>query len=179
MPRASTSRRSGYVYRGGVMRRETEWFGGGFSVDTLLAASATAVLTASLNAAALALRPFTVVRTHAFLLVRSDQSAATESWIGNYGMCVVSDQAIAAGVGSVPTPATEQSSDLWFLHHTVIGRSDLIGTEWVADNRQVEIDSRAMRKVAEGSDIAIVLEAGIGGNGIRTSDTFRMLVKLH
>ena len=48
-------------------------------------------------------------------MVESDQSAATELFIGNLGLAVVSDQATAVGVTAVPTPATDRGSDLWFL----------------------------------------------------------------
>ena len=68
-----------------------------------------------LNAAALALRPFTVVRTRANLIIRSDQQAASELFEVAYGETVVSEQASAAGVVSVPTPVTEDASD-WHVY---------------------------------------------------------------
>ena len=174
-----TSRKSGFIQRNGVMRRETVWFQFPF-VNSTLAASATAVIQTSLNAAALLLRPFTVVRTRMQLLVLSDQSAATEIFIGNYGMCVVSDQATAIGVSAVPTPATDQGSDLWFLIEAVINEFKLIGTDVIAQSGGSKaIDSKAMRKVDIGQDIVTVAEAGIGESGCRVLTTGRMLVKLH
>ena len=44
------------------VRRETEWFSFNVGIDSLI--SGTAVVLGSLNAAALAMRPFTIIRTH-------------------------------------------------------------------------------------------------------------------
>ncbi len=68
------ARKSGFVRRGGRMRRETLWLDIATSEITLSGAP-TAVLANSLAASALALRPFTVVRTRGFMHIRSDQVA--------------------------------------------------------------------------------------------------------
>ncbi len=56
------ARKSGFVRRGGRMVRETIWFGQ-TETQTVLAAANTAAILTSLNAAALALRPFTIIRS--------------------------------------------------------------------------------------------------------------------
>ena len=173
-----TGRKSGLILRDGRMRRDTVWFQFPFSENTL-AASATAVLAYSLNAAALELEPFTVVRSRFQWYVRSDQSAATELYIGNFGFCVVSDQAVAVGVAAVPTPATDLGSDLWFLLEQWIGNFTLVGTDVTTEVRGRTIDSKAMRKVDIGQDLVGVIEAGIGGSGVTIGTVGRMLVKLH
>ena len=178
MARISTSRKSGFIRRDGVMRRETVWFQFPFDERTL-AASATAFLSYSLNAAALELRPFTIIRSRFEWFVRSDQSAATELYIGNLGFCVVSDQAVAVGVTAVPTPATDLGSDLWFLIQQWIGNFTLVGTDVTTEVRSQVIDSKAARKVDIGQDVVGVIEAGIGGSGVTMSQVGRMLVKLH
>ena len=33
---------------------------------------------------------------------------------------MVSDQAVAVGVSAIPTPVTELSSDLWFVHQWIM-----------------------------------------------------------
>ena len=178
MANIHTSNRSGFIRRAGVRRRETIWASIA-RLNAVLASSADASLMASLNAAALALRPFTIVRTRGTWLVRSDQSAASELYIGNLGMAVVSDQAIAIGVTAVPTPATDLASDLWFLSEQWLGRFDLVGTSIMSEVTSKVVDSKAMRKVEEGQDIAFVAEAGIGGGGINMDFTGRFLMKLH
>ncbi len=179
MANIRTSRRSGLVLRGGRNRRETLWLGAPF-VATSIGASASAVLAASLNASALALRPFTVVRMHFNWLCISDQSGATESFIGNFGQAVVTDQASAIGVTALPTPATDIDSDVWLLHASWIGRFDFIGTGTANQSRaSKQIDSKAMRKVEDGFDLVNVVEAGIGGSGVVVETVGRILVKLH
>ncbi len=178
MSNIHTNRKSGFIRRDGGMRRETVWFQFPFA-STPLAASATATLVYLLNAAALDLRPFTIVRTRFVWMVASDQSAATETYIGNFGFAIVSDQAAAVGVTAVPTPATDMGSDLWFVLQQWIGEFALIGTDVTTELRSQVIDSKAMRKVDLGQDVAGVAEAGIGGSGARVRTVGRMLVKLH
>ena len=93
-------------------KRLTSWFQFVPTQVSLTAAGGTIIF--SLNAAALALRPFTVVRTRFKYMVISDQAAAIEIQAGAIGMAVVSDQSVAVGVTAVPTPITDMGSDLWF-----------------------------------------------------------------
>ncbi len=136
-------------------------------------------MVASLNAAALAFRPFTVVRTRIELYVRSDQVAATEDQSGAMGMAVVSSQAVAVGVTAIPTPVTEIGSDLWFVHQTIFNAEfgDSAGGNGANRGHHWTIDSKAMRKVEDGQDVVIVIEdAGLGG-GARFFIGGRMLIK--
>jgi len=55
----------------------------------------------------------------------------------------------------------------------------LVGTDVKSNLVWRELDSKAMRKVAEGSDIAITLEAGLTGSGCVVQLMGRFLVKLH
>ena len=174
------ARKSGFVRRGGSMRRETLWFGGAFSAQALAAAS-TAVLTTSLNAAALALRPFTIVRTHAYLHVNSDQVGASENYSVAFGRAVVSDQASAIGVTAVPTPATDNASDLWYFHQVLMSRFLFAdGTGLNPDiGVQGSYESKAMRKVEDGQDVISVVETTNISSGADIFHFFRTLVKLH
>jgi len=175
MANISRSRKSGFVLRGGSMRRETLWFGHTFTDTTITAAGGT-ILT-SANAALLALRPFTIVRTRLESFVRSDQAAAAEVFIGAYGQCIVSDQASAIGVSAVPTPVTDLSSDLWFVHQPFAGVFESgTGTN---NGWRYEIDSKAMRKVQEGEDLVTVVEFSALGSGFNFFVGGRALVKLH
>jgi len=161
-----------------VARRETLWLFLDFA-SVVLGTAATANLTGSLNAVALALRPFTIVRTHLQWLCKSDQSAASESFVGNVGMAVVSDQAVAVGVTAIPTPATDRGSDMFFLHSAWPGRFDLIGTDVTQDLQHRNIDSKAMRKVNDDSDLVLTTEAGLIGSGVSITIGGRILIKTH
>ncbi len=144
-------------------------------------AAGTPVLLTSLNAAALALRPFTIVRTYVDLFFSSDQEAADEVQVGAYGQIVVSDQAQAAGVASVPTPITEMGSD-WFAYQLMTNQfrfGTAVGFQSQAGSHYA-IDSKAMRKVVVGQDVISCVELVSGtSNGADLISICRMLVKLH
>ena len=158
--------------------RETLWLFD-TTVEVTLAGAPTAVLALSLNAAALALRPFTVIRTRGFMHCQSDQAALPETFGVGLGMAVVSDQAAAIGVTAVPTPVTDKGSDLWYVYESLFGAT--IGDAFVGNmaNRgvQKEIDSKAMRKVNDDQDLIVVVENEIAGCVV--TYTGRFLVKLH
>ena len=139
-----------------------------------------ATLLNSLNAQALALRPFTVVRTRGLLVARSDQEAASEYFSIAYGMIVVSDQAVTAGIASVPSPDLESSSD-WHVYDR-LGADFLLGdaTGFGLISVSREIDSKAMRKVDIGEDLIAVQEVSSASDGgVILSSFVRVLVKLH
>jgi len=173
-----TSRKSGFTVRSGVRRRETLWMSTDFTT-TNLAVSGVALLT-SLNAAALALRPFTIVRARGTLFAASDQTIAAENYDVSLGHAVVSAQAVAIGVTAVPTPVTDLSSDLWYLYENILGRlesgSDVAFTDV---GHLLQYDSRAMRKVEDGEDIITVIESSAFGGGLVVQTQGRTLIKLH
>jgi len=94
---------------------------------------------------------------------------------------VVSDQALAIGITAVPTPDLDRGSDLFFVFEEEFGEisfSSAIGfVEPVGATRHW--DSKAMRKVEIGSDIAVTIEASSISNGVNVRKAGRMLVKLH
>ena len=159
--------------------RETRWLEVD-PVQTALAVGGVAI-THSLNAVELALRPFTIVRTRGLFGLQSDQQVAAEFQVASLGMCVVSEQAAAIGVTAVPTPETDRSSDLWFMYESI---SRAFATEagggMVADFQYSRyFDSKAMRKVEDGNDIVVVVEADGISDGVVASVSARMLIKLH
>ena len=167
--------RRGRVIRA-ASRRETVWFGFAFTSSTVTGAGGN-ILT-SLNAAALALRPFTIVRTHMAYQVVSDQAAAIEVQAGAIAMAVVSDQAVAIGVTAVPTPVTDAGSDLFFMYRVFHGDESNL-TDRAKSGTRFEVDSKAMRRVDVGEDIVQVLELSTSGQGFTFAGAGRMLVKLH
>ena len=70
-------------------RRETSWLD--IAVQSFNLGISSSVLAASLTAAELAKRPFTVVRTHLEIFFASDQVAASEIYSAGVGICVVSE----------------------------------------------------------------------------------------
>ncbi len=180
MSRAITARRSGLILRGGSMRRETQWLALD-PVTNTLAAGSTAVISNTMTAAELALRPFTVVRTIGIFSVESDQDAADEITQAGFGACVVSDQAVTVGVTAVPTPDTDRASDLWFMYVEAFARFQFLTAAGFHPHASVQkdFDSRAMRKVEEGSQIIFVKETSAIATGAIVRTAGRVLVKLH
>ena len=157
------------------VRRASTWFQFQPVTTTLVATGGTIIF--SLNAEALALRPFTIVRTRFLLHVRSDQSGAIENQAGALGLAVVSDEATAVGVTAVPTPISELGSDLWFAVMLYMAAGSAVNEGRVGSG--FELDSRAMRKVEVGQDIVVVLEQATPSSGQIVVTGGRMLVKLH
>jgi len=110
------------------------------------------------------------------LSLRSDQEGASESQVAAFGMAVVSDQAIAVGVTAVPTPTTDTGSDLFYVYEWLLARFQ--PTEGPAYSERV-VDSKAMRKVEDGQDVAIVMETGTNTSGVLLAGFVRMLIKIH
>ena len=171
------------VFRQGRPVRETVWIGL-TETRTVAVGANTATLILSLNAAALALRPFTITRSILHWSVRSDQTAASESWTAGLGIAVVSDQASAVGITAVPSPFTDLASDLWLLHDVIDGRFEFVSgvgfdSNGVSPEGGKTQESKAMRKVEDGQDVVVVLENDSLSLGTQTYVVGRMLVKLH
>ena len=161
--------------RGGTPRRKSLWLFIGPGDSTL---STSGVLLASLNVSALALRPFTIVRTHLEVMVRSDQAAAIEHQLAAIGACVVTDEALAVGISAIPTPVADAGSDAFFVHQFVFGDESAL-TDRTRSATRLSIDSKAMRKVEDGFDVAFVSDlSSILQGGVMTFGG-RMLLKLH
>ncbi len=159
-------------------RRQSLWLDI-VTTETTLAGAPSVALLNSLSAAALALRPFTIVRTRGTLLVLSDQSGASESYGAALGFAVVSLQASNIGVSAVPTPVTDKGSDLFFVFENLFDRfqfGDNTG-EQSNSGRMIQYDSKAMRKVNDDQDIVVTIENEI--NGAIVIHSARMLLELH
>ena len=179
MAHVITGRKTGFIQRSGRMVRQSRWLGLADFQSTTLAAGSNATLITSFAAGLLAERPFTIVRTRGTLYLESDQTAVTESQFCAYAHAVVSDQAVAVGISAVPTPFADES-DLFFVFQTLVSRL-LVTTDVgrLLAGVQMEFDSRAMRKVDEGSNAISVAEAGPTSSGLTLRNIFRMLIKLH
>ena len=171
-------RRSFAVRKG--PRRSTLWIDI-VEVNTTLASSNLVAFINSAGAGLLAIRPFTVVRTRGILAFRSDQTGASESFNAALGYAIVSDQASAIGATAIPTPYTDLGSDLFFVHQFMSGRFEFVTGIGFHPQAMatIEYDSKAMRKVNDDQDIAVVLETSSIGSGINIYHAARMLIKLH
>ncbi len=163
-------------FRRSGSRRQSVWLQF-LPAQTIMTATGGTIIF-SLNAAALALRPFTVVRSHWELQLQSDQAAAIERQLIGFGTVIVSDEASTAGVASIPTPVTEAGSDLWFLHRFVFADESNL-TDRTRSGTRMTIDSKAMRKCDIGQDLLVVAElSGLLSQGVNLESAGRVLVKV-
>ena len=159
-------------------RRVSDWFGAGLTVTTL-ATDDTLIL--SLNAAALAARPFTIVRTRLSVFYASDQTAAEEFSQAVLTMQVVSESASTAGVDSCPNGIDETDADFIVykpLFSDVISLSSVGIVYQNGDNFINHVDSKSMRKVGTDDDVVFIL-AQRAARGCDIAIEGRFLVKLH
>jgi len=117
----------------------------------------------------------TVLRTRGAFSVASDQGASSEEQLGAWGMIIVNDLALAAGVASIPGPITDASDDGWFLWQS-FQRQGL--TSGAITSEQYFFDSKAMRKIREGFGVAIVVENGQAAHGLEFAFGIAMLTSI-
>ena len=160
-------------------KRMTSWLDIPPTATTLTGGGGT--LTHTLSAAELAKLPFTIVRTYVEFFIQFDQTAASELQFVAFGGLVVSQQAVAVGVSAMPTPFNELGSDFFFVHKVMLSNFVFgtgVGFE-EPSGLQYSIDSKAMRKVNEDEDIALVVELSTVGGGAVVQMAGRMLIKEH
>jgi len=153
------------------------WVGNGLTLVTLV--TGTAQLISVFNADLLALRPFTILRSRIELMFRSDQIAGSESPTGAYGKIVVKDQAIAAGIASLPSPITEPEAE-WFIYQPltdVVTFADATGYHGTQGVRYV-VDSKAMRKIGINEQSVGITELRTAGGALLNVEG-RTLVQVH
>jgi len=158
--------------------RQSVWIG--FDISETAVGGNTVVLVGVLNAAALALRPFTVVRSRLEILWNSDQFTATEEIHGAFGAIIVSDQATAAGVASIPDPITNSDAP-FFIYEPFITRFNFLTSAGFESNGGFHqtVDSKSMRKVGSNEDLAFVAVNSDAAHSAVVSITGRVLIKLH
>ena len=119
----------------------------------------------------------TILRTRCMLSVKSDQTTVVEPQMGAFGLIVVTDRAVAAGAASIPGPFTDGGDDGWFVHQTIVQNSF---SNSQTGTKTYEFDSKAMRKVEDGGEIAIMIEnsSPVVATGFIIQFTVRLLAKL-
>jgi len=117
----------------------------------------------------------TIRRTRGVFSVQSDQSATMEEQIGAIGMMVVNSAAVTAGVASLPGPITDGSDDGWFVWEAFaqISGATIGGIATGSVPLPRVFDSKAMRKVADGFEIAVIAQAT--GDGMEVAAGIALL----
>ena len=115
-----------------------------------------------------------------FMLATAD--AAGSRIFGAVGIGVSATEAVAAGIGSVPTPVTEQDAEtwLWWSSFFLESVTDTETVQGSVNSFRIPIDTKAMRKLNVGDTIYAAVEAsGVSGTVAATFFLdMRMLVLL-
>ena len=158
-------------------RRKTQWVASVDSTGQTAIPAASAILDSTLAFA----EPATIVRVRGSIWVSSDQSSANEEPFGALGFIIVSDAAAAVGVGSLPTPITDEADDGWFVYVPWLASWRLVDATGVQANPFMEykFDSKAKRKVNEGDTLAVVIENASSADGVNYILKDRTLLMLH
>ena len=150
-------------------RRQVTWVGPA-DQDVVTVATTAKVIVAIFDPAAAGLPKPTIIRTRGFVSVRPSAFSADIGFSGAFGACIVSDQAAAAGVASVPGPFSDADWDGWYMWRSFAGRFDVttdVGrVGFSGTGLPFEVDSKAMRKVSDNETCLLVAESQTGAFSI-------------
>ena len=120
----------------------------------------------------------TIRRTRGIITVRSDNTAALEFQVGAFGLVVVNDLAAGVGASAIPGPVTDASDDGWFVWQP-IAQASWTGISGAAEGHVYEFDSKAMRRVEQGFQVAVMVEQTSGAlSGFEIMTNFSMLTTI-
>ena len=152
--------------------RLTQWIGpADQGYVTVAAGGSTLVSSASFD------QPLTVMRSRGQVSIIPTVLSADLNIVGAFGMAIVSAEALAAGITSIPDPFLDADWGGWYVWRSFSYRfefADATGVNF--PNWSFEVDSKAMRKLTVNE--AIVLVAESQGGGFSISTPIRQLVKL-
>ena len=158
----------------GAIRRRTEWVQ---SADQgfIVVGAATSLIHQS--------RTFsggeTIVRTRGLLSVSPAASPNDVLSFGAMGIAIVDAQAFAAGAAAIPDPFDEASWDGWFVHqYWTQGVDNTASGELFKPIDRWMIDSKAMRKIIDGTNVEVVMVANASAVGAQVAYHDRELIKL-
>ena len=102
----------------------------------------------------------TILRTHGIFIATRDDPTGDQFISGAFGMMVVTDLAAAAGVASLPGPATNAEDDGWIVHQYFMSKLHF-GTDVSLNydaGQQVRFDSKAKRILSQDRTFVAVVE---------------------
>ncbi len=155
-------------------RRRSLWVG--YADQSFIAVGAGLKVVIS-NFTLATLDSLTVIRNRGVLSVNSTAVAIDQNIVGAYGIGIVTQQAFAAGVASMPGPWTDSDWDGWMVLLPISFRYDIttdVGRLITTVN--TEIDSKAMRKMEANETLVAIAESQ--AIAFDVSAPVRTLVKL-
>ncbi len=156
-------------------KRQTEWVNLNFDAAVLSAVSSTLFTTSFVPLVS----GLTLIRMRGELIVSSLMNAATDAMTIAVGCILVSDEAVAAGVASIPSPITDADDD-WLYYQWCSVQSGVLGAPGQGTEFRFNVDNKAMRRFPAGKTLVAVAEASSEGGTVVTDFIFncRGLIKL-
>jgi len=107
-------------------------------------------------------------------------AAAKDGFHCAIGVAIVPDEGVAAGIGSVPTPLTDEDWDGWLYHrHFDLHVAAAAAIDSFQSSIQFEVDSKAQRKFEAGNSIYAAIDVfEVGTAVMQVFFDCRVLVKL-
>ena len=136
-------------------RADYEWFGVADTITGVdLGIGQVSLGTNSLDFAG----PGTLMRLRGSLYVALDATAVNEFAVIAAGIIKVSDEALAAGAGSIPSPHTDADAEwIWHSYLTISSLAEAAVAPQALFDRAV-VDSKAMRKFKSSDSLAFMVE---------------------
>jgi len=111
----------------------------------------------------------TIIRIRGtFLFFLTSVSSVSDGFLGAVGIGIVTDEAFTAGIGSMPTPLSDDEDELWMWHsffHAIAVSTTNIDRQMTTQIR-LPIDSKAMRKFEPGNTLFAAVEVTETGTAV-------------
>ena len=169
------ARSSRFTRPRGTSKRLTEWSGLADQTGVNVA-SAGATLISSVSFE----DPGTIVRARGSFMWRPQVYNADLSMAGAFGIGLVSSEALAVGITAIPTPFSDSDWGGWMVWQSFSGRMEFrsdAGTRFADSFVEIQIDSKAMRKVEPSTAMVFVAESQSGAMFV--AEQVRLLQLLH
>ena len=162
--------------------RVTSWGFGPNAVNTAISASSSVLWTNGVTLVAEAKATIVRARGEIALFLTAATSAA-DGFTGAVGLCMVTNEAFAAGAGSIPGPQSDIDWDGWMWHSVFHLFSPLVALAPSAGDMlgsvRIPIDSKAMRIQEDNETLVGVVEVTeLGAAALEFAADSRLLYKL-
>ena len=105
----------------------------------------------------------TIVRTRGQVVIKLGTYVADLSISGAYGVAIVSSDAFAAGIASIPGPFDDADWDGWYVWRSFGGHYEVKGGESsLLGSWHYEVDSKAMRRIGPNQTLVMIAESQAG-----------------
>ena len=116
----------------------------------------------------------TILRTRGIFGAFPSAPSADRFLSGAFGIMLVSNQALAAGVASIPGPATNADNDGWLVHEYFMGWLEFSDATGFLNYDMRIFDSKVKRIWEEGQSVVAVVE-NLSSNAMSFAVNFRCL----